>query len=79
LDAFTRYEGYYKGRRKLLPDVLGDAAWESTYYVEIYSNETDDWEQPADPEHYYLEPNSLCAIMVQAPARVCGFDWFDWI
>lgn len=74
LTAGVRYEAYYRGSRKTVKAALG-ACYDSIFYLEVWSDYYMDWEQPTDPAHDYLEPGAKCSIQVQAPCRLCGFEW----
>lgn len=74
LSPYIRYQMNYPGPRKLLPAVIGDA-WSSIYYFEVWNDFLGYYDQPIDPLNYYLEPNSRCAILLTASAKICGFIW----
>ena len=67
-----RYEFFYTGPRISVFDLLGEC-YPVVYYLEIYNEETGDWDQPSNPQIDYVESNSQVAVMVQASCKMCGF------
>ena len=72
LQAGDWYYFVYTGPAQTFQGALGEC-YDVIYTIDVWDDETGEYNPPVDPMHDVIQPGSRCRVKVQGPCKLCGF------